>query len=487
MDALSVEFSTEVDNALRVLPQLRVSLPTNYENKQRKLRQQMADALVLLRPHLASENRQAAQSMAKELLAKLRFDGNDGYFYVYELDGTCLVHPVSPSLVGTNIFNLQDEDGVFVFQRVLAAADQAGGGFAPYKWENPTTHRPSRKYGYAMIIPEWGWMVGTGVYFNDVEAALLHIHDSLARTGYVKSVTITVAGTACILLVTLAGWMLLAQLRNSNTELQRLRQEADSALIERSQFFSGASHDFAQRLHALRLLAHSARQVQAGSKIAAAKMSEALEDLEAYVRDVLEFARIESCVITPRCKPVALQSIFQKLLLHFEGIATDRGIDLRIRTTDAIVNTDEAMLLRILENVISNAIKFTRRRVLVAARRCGHTWSVEIWDQGIGIPAGAEEAIFQAFYQHEAYMDRRSEGVGLGLAIVRRLAVGLNYVVAVKSRAGRGTVIKIQGIVDVSSRDSKGSGAHPCRKGAVQGRAGIQPQAFCGDHHRPTA
>jgi signal transduction histidine kinase len=237
---------------------------------------------------------------------------------------------------------------------------------------------------------------------------------------------------------------LITQLRDKNDELQRLRSEASQQLQERSQFFSSASHDFGQRLHAMKLLTHSAMVgTQEGRKRSLAFLSRAVEDLESYVRDVLEFARIESRVVAPNYSRFHLQDVFQRLALQFESVAENRQITLRFRTTPAEIETDEGVLMRVLENIIGNAIKFTQAGVLVAARRRANSWCIEVWDQGPGMPAASLDAIFASFYQEHVYADRQRIGVGLGLAIVKRFADGLHYTLEVRSRVGRGSVFKV--------------------------------------------
>jgi signal transduction histidine kinase len=194
---------------------------------------------------------------------------------------------------------------------------------------------------------------------------------------------------------------LIAQLREKNEELRRLRSEASQQLQERSQFFSSASHDFGQRLHAIKLLTHNAMTQYRCLKV----LSRAVEDLQLYVRDVLEFAPIESRVVTPSYTVFHLQDLFQRLALQFESVADHRQVTLRLRTTSAEVSTDEGVLLRVLENLIGNAIKYTRGGVLVAARRRAGRWCIEVWDQGPGIPQASLNQIFASFYQERVYAD----------------------------------------------------------------------------------
>jgi signal transduction histidine kinase len=237
---------------------------------------------------------------------------------------------------------------------------------------------------------------------------------------------------------------LVQQLRASNLQLDLLRTEATAQLQDRLQFFAGASHDFGQRLHALKLLTHTAQSKDVSQRVLSLDaLSRAVLDLESYVRDVLEFARIESRIVKPSYGSLHLQDVLQRLAVQFEAVADSRGIALRVRTTNAVAVTDEGVLRRVLENIVGNAIKFTRRGVLVAVRRRGGSWCIEVWDQGPGISPASMNDIFSSFYQERVYAEREQIGVGLGLAIVKRLADGLKYKIEVHSRLGRGTVFKV--------------------------------------------
>jgi signal transduction histidine kinase len=237
---------------------------------------------------------------------------------------------------------------------------------------------------------------------------------------------------------------LIVQLREKNEELCKLRSEAAQQLQERSHFFSSASHDFGQRLHAIKLITHNAMTAQVETQHRSLSvLSYAVEDLQRYVRDVLEFARIESRLVTPNYTVFHLQDLFQRLAVRFEPVADERQVTLRLRTTTAKVKTDEGVLLRVLENLIGNAIKYTRGGVLVAARRRAGEWCIEVWDQGRGISPESLHQIFVSFYQERVYADQQQAGVGLGLAIVKRFADGFRYTLEVHSRVGRGSVFKV--------------------------------------------
>jgi len=255
-----------------------------------------------------------------------------------------------------------------------------------------------------------------------------------------------IGGTRRYLVRSDAVDLLVAELRDRNAQIESLREAAASAFATRSAFFESASHDFRQRVHAMKLLvqiaARNAAQ-QRDDKGALARLTAVVEDLERYMTDVLEFARLERAVRAPARQDVSLQDIFQVVDVTFEEFAIAEGVDLRLRATPLVIRTDRAMLLRVLENLVSNAIKFSRARVLVSARRRGTDVHLEVRDQGRGIPADRTELVFDAFYQ-EPYDDVEGvRGVGLGLAIVKRLVEALGYRIEVMSRVGRGTLMRL--------------------------------------------
>jgi signal transduction histidine kinase len=236
------------------------------------------------------------------------------------------------------------------------------------------------------------------------------------------------------------------ELRSTNAALEAMRSEASATLKERSAFFAGASHDFKQRLHAMKLMAYSTiagLPADDEARWALRRMSDEVEDLEGYFKQILEFARIEALDIEASWQNVSLQKLMQKVDLHFENVASERGVDLMFRTTRINVVSDPMMLQRMLENLVSNALKFTRGRVLVAARMRGDEAVIEVWDQGPGIDRAQRSKIFQAFHQLHRAPSRDESGVGLGLALVKRFADLLGCRVSVDSRVGKGSVFRL--------------------------------------------
>ena len=214
-----------------------------------------------------------------------------------------------------------------------------------------------------------------------------------------------------------------------------------------SAFFSRAQHEVRQRLHIMRLLAHStlsSLEPQARAHAPLAQLSAVADDLEFCISGVLDFARLDHPALQPHQPRVELQDLFQQLDVHFEDRAAAAGVALRLRTTGLTLLTDAALLIRILDSLVSNAVKFARDRVLVTARRRGEAWAIEVWDNGPGIHPGTEQAIFQAFYQDRLVGGSKTpQGLGLGLAIARRLADRLGYRLHMRSVPGKGCVMRV--------------------------------------------
>ncbi|WP_208512288.1 HAMP domain-containing sensor histidine kinase [Variovorax paradoxus] len=248
-----------------------------------------------------------------------------------------------------------------------------------------------------------------------------------------------------------------------NTELEKLKDAAFKTLDKRSGVFREASHDFQQRLHAVKLWvldARAARRTNESDEFPLQRLGQEIDSLQVYVAELLDYARMETLDPTPKMQRVALQSVFQRLDLHFERIVDEsatpiesrvsgqprgkgRAKELRILVSRSVLHTDVSMLERILQNLISNALKFTRRGVLVCARRRSEGLAIEVWDQGKGIKPEAYGRIFEAFHQEDDGEEMRMRGVGVGLAIVRRFVDSLGYQVEVRSVLGRGTRFRV--------------------------------------------
>jgi signal transduction histidine kinase/ActR/RegA family two-component response regulator len=236
---------------------------------------------------------------------------------------------------------------------------------------------------------------------------------------------------------------LIAQLTEQKAQAEAARGEADQANRMKTRFLAAASHDLRQPMHALGLFSDSLRRriVEPGQRALAERVCESVHALERTFDALLDISRLDAGIVQPTAEPFLLQSLLQRVVNDCATEAAAKGIRLRSVPTRLAVRSDPVLVEQVLRNLVSNAVRYTDRgAVLVGCRRCAGGVRVEVWDTGLGIPAEKRSRIFDEFYQ-AAERDRR-EGLGLGLAIVRRIVSLLGVELTFASTEGRGTVFR---------------------------------------------
>jgi len=194
--------------------------------------------------HLYESGRddQATRDEAKRILSSLSY-GDDGYFFVYDMQGNTLMHPRQPELVGKNLYGLRDELGQPTIQNLLARA-RAGGGLERYRWVKPSTHKSGAKLGYVIPMPKWGWMMGTGIYLDDVDRALAKI--DVQQSGNIHNTMLWIAAIAIAAAVAVASSGLalnISELRVADAKLKVLAQRVVESQEEERARLSRDLHD----------------------------------------------------------------------------------------------------------------------------------------------------------------------------------------------------------------------------------------------------
>ena len=241
------------------------------------------------------------------------------------------------------------------------------------------------------------------------------------------------------------GPLVVAAVRDTTVTHDRQQQLADENL-QKSRFLAAASHDLRQPLQTLNLLNRAAR-THAGGHAALLGILErqqrALDSMSALLASVLDISKLDSGALEPHPAAYATEEILARLRADFEPQAADKGLSLVIEHCPDGVLSDAELLHRLLANLVSNAIRYTAKgQVHIGCRRRGPKLEIEVADTGIGIPPDQLERVFEEFYQVDRGSER-PEGLGLGLSIVRRLAVLLHCDVAVDSAVGRGTTFRV--------------------------------------------
>jgi two-component system NarL family sensor kinase len=169
-------------------------------------------------------NNPQTQHEAREMLRSMDF-GADNYFFVYDTSGNGVMHPRLPAMETRNYWDLRDADGVMIIQRLIQQA-QAGGGFVEFKWHRPSTDTPEKKIGYAVIIPEWNWMVGSGLYLDAQQETESRLRESIINANRATRQQILLVSLAAIVMVFVGVFTLnLFEQRKANTKVRFLAQE----------------------------------------------------------------------------------------------------------------------------------------------------------------------------------------------------------------------------------------------------------------------
>lgn len=232
--------------------------------------------------------------------------------------------------------------------------------------------------------------------------------------------------------------------RRQAAEAERARAELERANQHKSRFLASCSHDLRQPFQAMRLF-HSVLAARADGKDreVVERLGEAMTHGEELLQSLLDVSIIESGLMRPAPQSFPLQEVFDRLGLMFAEQAQTSGLHLSIVPTARRVTSDPLFLARILGNLVSNALKYTKGGVVVGARGRGDGLTVEVWDNGQGIPSEHLDSIFEDFYQVDNPERDKRRGIGLGLGIVRRLAAALGHPVSVRSRPGTGSVFSV--------------------------------------------
>ncbi|MGQ0681501.1 hybrid sensor histidine kinase/response regulator [Bradyrhizobium sp.] len=233
----------------------------------------------------------------------------------------------------------------------------------------------------------------------------------------------------------------LYSIERANESLYRAKQQAEAASSLKSSVLISVTHDLLQPLNAARLTLSTLAEMidgKGGSGLVE-QADRSLMTLEDLLRSLLDISKLDAGALRPDVRPIAISSLFDPLRLEFAPIAAKQGLSLRCCPSSLAVVSDAMMLRRILQNLLSNALRYTRSGgVVMGCRRDGKRVRIQVSDTGPGIYRAQQEAIFVEFQRGETSAGDRT-GFGLGLSIVRRFATVLGHEVRLWSRVGHGS------------------------------------------------
>ncbi|WP_417685080.1 NahK/ErcS family hybrid sensor histidine kinase/response regulator [Roseibium sp.] len=236
------------------------------------------------------------------------------------------------------------------------------------------------------------------------------------------------------------------ELTHVNKRLVQATHAAEEANIGKTRFLAAAGHDILQPLNAARLyssvLVDRLKDGEAGGLVR--NVEAALESVEDIIGAVLDISRLDTGALKPELTVFRLDVLLKALETEFEPVAQEKGLQLRFVPTSASIRSDRRLLRRLLQNLVSNALKYTTDgKVLIGCRKRNGNIIVEIHDTGMGIPPTKQKSIFEEFHRLDDGM-RVAKGLGLGLSIVERISHVLDHPVELTSQVGSGSCFRVE-------------------------------------------
>ncbi len=276
------------------------------------------------------------------------------------------------------------------------------------------------------------------------------------------------------------------ELTRLNAALAQAKSEADEANISKTRFLAAASHDILQPLNAARLYATSLverKRLGEEAKLAG-NIDASLEAVEEILGALLDISRLDTGALRPELSNFRIDDVFRQLAVEFAPLAAEKGLKLKFVPSSLAVRSDRRLLRRLLQNLVSNALKYTPAgRVVVGCRRSGQTVRIEIIDTGLGIPSSKQRIIFEEFQRLDQGA-KVARGLGLGLSIVERIARVLQHKVTLRSKPEAGSIfaLEVPMAADVPAAIAPGPEVHPATplEGIVTMCIENEPQVLAG-------
>jgi signal transduction histidine kinase/ActR/RegA family two-component response regulator len=258
----------------------------------------------------------------------------------------------------------------------------------------------------------------------------------------------------------------LDDLRLAREAAEAAQHAAEMAGRSKSRFLAAASHDLRQPLQSLFLFAEvlSSGNLGERERNSMASIERALGALKMLLDAILDVSKLDAGIIGVERRDVPMRYILDHIAGEYSRRAAGKRLDFRVVACDAVVHTDPTLLGRILRNLVENALRYTQKgRILVGCRRRGERLLVQVTDTGIGIAPEMQQEIFEEFVQIGNRERDREQGLGLGLAIVRRMSELLGHPITVRSALGRGSTFTLDIPLVRTARGQTATLETPCQ------------------------
>lgn len=328
----------------------------------------------------------ATLDQAKAILAKLDY-GDDGYFFVYDLRGNNIMHPRQPELVGQNLWNMKDADGSLTIQKLISRANE-GGGFVRYQWVKPSSHNTAPKLGYVIALPNWGWVLGTGIYLDDVNEALAKVDAQVS--GNIESTMLWIAAIAILsaVAVALSGLVLnISEHRVADAKLKVLAQRVVLSQEEERARLSRDLHDgISQWLVSIKLQIEAGIIKLAGTPEQSASARSTFERTAAQLNDVLGEVRrishdLRPAILDDLGLAAALEHLAHEFMAH-TATPTDFNA---VGAADGLPDVVNTVLFRVAQEALTNIERHAgARQISMRLEGNSRCVTLTVCDDGVG-------------------------------------------------------------------------------------------------------
>lgn len=392
-------------------------------NKETELRHYVDLAQSVIAPLYASgRDDEATKAEAMRLLAALDY-GADGYFFLYDMSGRNLMHPRQPELMGRNLWDMRDAQGRPIIQQLIGKARE-GGGYVQYVWQKPSSQQITPKLGYVISLPRWNWMLGTGLYLDDIHATLAQLDQQVSDN--VRATMWWIAGIALAGIAVLGACGLalnLSESREADHKLRLLARQVVKSQEDERAHLSRELHDgTSQTLVSIKLLLESAQaQLDRDRGGHLAKALARLNDALHEVRNISH--RLRPAELDVLGLPAALEQMGREFSEHSE-----MAFDIRVGgTVSPLPDAVSTVLFRVTQESLTNIEKHANAGEVQLRLVFGATGvRLRITDDGVGFDAQA------------VALDPRR---GIGLRNMRERVESIGGRFSVRSRAGRTEVV----------------------------------------------
>lgn len=382
-------------------------------------------------PHIAERH---AKQEVYDILKSMEY-GEDGYFFVYDYDGINIAHPRKPELEGSNLFNFQDDNGKYLIRELIKQAKQ-GGGYTRYLWDKPSGGKSVEKMSYSIGLEKWRWMIGTGLYIDDIEKGVTGIKNKAKNTTSKTLLLTSMIAIAATLAIALVGFIInISESKLATQKMRKLTHKTVNFQEDERKRVSRELHDGINQL----LVSVNYKLDSAKNKLFKQKQNDATHQIEKIINEASEIlgsSMQEVRRISRDLRPTLLDDL--GLTAAIESLTNDfserTGIEVIIENNaqdEGLPQEIETAFYRIIQEAINNIEKhaLSAKQVIIELVRKRKHVTLSISNDGIGFDRNT--------------LDITNPDRGLGIRNMQDRTELLEGTMSVQSNLEKGTTVRV--------------------------------------------